>query len=226
MNDFRYPLFQWLASLKPENFRETIGDLENKLTNFNQTLSLVANQLDRQEFDVVLNGIFQAITLKLKELLEADRTTLFLLDENSNELWTILPTGLDSFDSKILEIRIPADAGIVGKVVTSKQVINIRDCYIDPRSTALKEVDGKNNYRTRHILAFPLLNKEGELGGVVQAINKLKSAVAPHVPLAERISQDGFTEQDINRLKELTPSLRLIAESVHGFYKLRANLYS
>ena len=72
----------FLAPLRKETFREVVSDVESKLRVVNQTLSM----LDMQGFDMILEEMLSSITFKTGELLNADRTTIFLLDEEKNEL--------------------------------------------------------------------------------------------------------------------------------------------
>ncbi len=69
--------------------------------------------LDYQGFETILREMLHSITLKIGELLGADRTTIFLLDQEKQELWSILAEGEAN---RSLEIRIPADKGIAGEV--------------------------------------------------------------------------------------------------------------
>lgn len=68
------------------------------------------------------------------------------------------------------EIRIPFGVGIAGSVAQSKQPINIRDAYADPRFNA--DIDLRTGYRTRLVLCLPICNYEGDVIGVAQIINK------------------------------------------------------
>ncbi len=58
-----------------------------------------------------------------RTLLEADRATLFLLDEAKGELWSKVAEGVDG------TIRVPVSAGIVGAVARSAALVNIPDAY-------------------------------------------------------------------------------------------------
>ncbi len=118
--------------------------------------------------------------LKLKPLLEkimesvclilnCDRSTLFLHDEKTNELWSQVALGLGG-----QEIRFPANRGIAGQVFTTGQTINIPDAYADPRFN--QEIDRKTGYRTRHILCMPVVNRHGKTIGVTQVLNKKDGA--------------------------------------------------
>jgi GAF domain-containing protein len=207
----------FLAPLNKQNFKQVVTDVENKLEVVNQTLSMLDSLLDAQGFDSILNEMLRSITLKTGELLGADRTTIFLLDEDKNELWSIVAKG-DTGDS--LEIRIPADKGIAGEVATFKKVVNIPfDFFDDPRSAQSKKTYKKTGYRTYTMLCMPLLNDKEELVAVVQLMNKLKKVHDPEQPLSERIDTKGFTEEDVTVFEDFAPSVRMILESSRSFRK-------
>jgi len=100
------------------------------------------------------------------EILNADRATLFLFDEASDELWSDVALGLD--ESQI--IRFPASAGIAGSVFSSGKTINITDAYADSRFN--QAVDKKTGYSTRTILCQQVHTKAGRPIGVIQVLNK------------------------------------------------------
>lgn len=208
----------FLAPLTQDTFKQVVTDVENKLEVVNQTLSMLENLLDSQGFDAILDEMLRSITLKTGELLGADRTTIFLLDEERNELYTIVAKGEGEAP---LEIRIPADKGIAGEAATSRKVVSIPfDFYDDCRSSAAKVFDKKNGYRTYTMLTLPLINEDtDELVAVVQLLNKLKKVHDPSAPLAARIDTRGFTEADETVFAEFAPSIRLILESSRSFYK-------
>jgi adenylate cyclase len=207
----------FLAPLKKDTFKEVVNDVEKKLQVVNQTLSMLDNLMDAQGFDAILDEMLRSITLKTGELLNADRSTIFLLDEDKQELWSIVAK--DERGNN-LELRIPMNAGIAGEVATKKAVINIPyDFYADPRSEAAQKLDKKNHYRTYTMLAMPLLNEDGNLVAVVQLINKLKLNPSPTDSLDEKIDLHGFTAQDEQVFEEFAPSIRLIIESSRSFYR-------
>src|SRR4030095_10499205 len=111
--------------------------------------------------DVV--SLLELITIETKELLNADRVSIFLLDREKCELWSMI-----SQEKRI--IRFDARLGIAGSVAMTGQTINVADAYDHPLFH--KEVDLKTGYRTRTLLAVPLRNLQGEIIGVGEAINK------------------------------------------------------
>src|SRR4028118_397162 len=206
-----------LDLLSKESFTEVVKEVEDKLKVVNQTLGMLDNILDSQGFDAILNEMLQSITLKTGELLNADRSTIFLLDEEKNELWAIVAK---DENGKSLEIRVPSHVGIAGEVATEKKVVNIPyDFYNDPRSANAKKVEETTGYRSYTMLAMPLINEEtGELVAVVQLINKLKPNHEDYGTLEAQIDKAGFTQEDEQVFREFAPSIRLILESSKSFY--------
>jgi len=98
-----------------------------------------------------------------RTVLRADRGTVFLYDSETDELFSTVATGTDTF-------RIPADRGIVGECARTRRVVNVPDCYADPRFN--RDVDRKTGYRTRCLLTVPLVGYDDSLVGVLQVLNK------------------------------------------------------
>jgi adenylate cyclase len=199
-----------LAPLTPEKFSQVVNDVEQRLRIVNQTLGML-----NTDFDVILDEMLQAIRGKIGELLSADRTTIFLLDADKNQLWTNVP----SEDGKNIEIRISTEpTSIAGEVATYGKTINIPfDFFDDPRSTQAKKQFERTGYRTYSMLAMPLLNDNDQLVAVVQLINKLQIS-DPAIPLEDRVDNVGFTEEDQALFAQFAPSMRLILESSQAFY--------
>ena len=121
-----------------------------------------------------LERTLQVVMDEARELMQADRSTLFLIDRETGELWSKVATA-DGQTS--MRIRIPADRGIAGYVASTGQTLNIPNAYEDPRFDA--NVDRQTGYRTRNILCMPIYNSEGELIGVTQLINKHQGNFTP-----------------------------------------------
>ena len=126
-----------------------------------QLLEVTTAMSQELQLRPLLTKIMQAVTT----ILEADRSTLFLYDAKSHELWSHIALGMDA-----KTIRIPASAGIAGSVFTTGETINIPDAYADQRFN--KAVDKKTGYKTDSILCMPINNKAGETIGVIQVLNK------------------------------------------------------
>lgn len=96
----------------------------------------------------------------------SERTSLFLNDSRTNELFTRKATGIGAE-----EIRVPNDSGFVGHAFQTGEGFIINDAYADPRFNP--EVDRQTGFRTRNILCVPVRTPEGEVIGAAQALNKL-----------------------------------------------------
>ncbi|MBL93434.1 MAG: adenylate/guanylate cyclase domain-containing protein [Myxococcales bacterium] len=115
--------------------------------------------------ELKLLPLLQRIMETVTNILNADRSTLFMHDDKSKTLWSHVAQGLES-----AEIRIPDHVGIAGSVFTSGKTINIPDAYEDERFN--KAMDQKTGYKTDTILCMPILDKKGQPIGVIQVLNK------------------------------------------------------
>ena len=97
--------------------------------------------------------------------MEAERSTLYLIDREKKEMWAKIAQGVDT-----VEIRFPLGTGIAGTVGSTGQAINIPDAYQDPRFNP--DFDRRTGYRTRSILCVPLKNIDGDTIGAVQVLNR------------------------------------------------------
>jgi phosphoserine phosphatase len=116
-----------------------------------------------------LAQVLSTVIDALRDLLQAERATVFEYDASTDQLFTQVAHGLGGTDGPGV-IRIPANRGIAGAAATKRGVVNIPDAYADERFN--REVDLKTGYRTRTILAVPLLDHEGGMVGVAQVLNR------------------------------------------------------
>ncbi|MHC4990962.1 MAG: PP2C family protein-serine/threonine phosphatase, partial [Planctomycetota bacterium] len=124
-----------------------------------------------------LTEILAVIINAMRDTLQAERATVFEYDAEKDELFTTVAHGLGDA-SKTTEhatdateaIRISAKQGLAGQCAQEQRIVNVPDAYADPRFN--QEVDRKTGFRTRSILAIPLLDPEGKLIGVSQVLNK------------------------------------------------------
>ena len=112
-----------------------------------------------------LDDLLELILAKLTELVEADRATLYLLDEARKELVSRLVIG-----ERVRSIRIRVGHGIAGTVAQTGKAIRLRDAYSDARFEP--EWDKLTGYQTTTMLAAPLKNHLGRTIGVIQVLNK------------------------------------------------------
>ena len=112
-----------------------------------------------------LGELLEMILDRISEVMEADRSTLYLLDEETDELWSKIAQGDD-----VVEIRLRPGEGLAGAVASTGKPLNIKDAYQDVRFDA--EWDRRTGYRTRSTLCVPMKNQHGRTIGVVQVLNK------------------------------------------------------
>ncbi|MBR2386020.1 GAF domain-containing protein, partial [bacterium] len=112
-----------------------------------------------------IDNLLNIIAEEIKHVLNADRCTVFMLDEEKGELWSKVATGVES-----KEIRFPSNMGIAGYVATTGETVNIEDAYADDRFN--KEIDMQTEYKTRNILCMPIVNIKHQIVGVFQVLNK------------------------------------------------------
>lgn len=120
--------------------------------------------------DLGMQSTILTITMHASELVQADRCTVFLVDEGKEQLWSV------STDSG-KEIRIPKSKGIAGECATDGKLIVIPDCYEDARFN--QAIDKQTGYRTTSMLAIPVLRRKraknlGSTLAVIQMINKME----------------------------------------------------
>jgi adenylate cyclase len=141
--------------------------------------------------EVLIGRIMAATT----QLLGAERASLFVHDEKTDELFTLYADGMER-----RQIRMPKTSGIAGAVFMSGATENIADPYADPRFN--REVDLRTGFTTRSILCVPITNKAGARIGVAQALNKRGGA---------------FTAKDESRLKAFAAQVAISLENAKLF---------
>lgn len=179
---------QAALTLKSTQRLEQMGQSHAKEMEF---LDLVAEVTTEINLKVLLQKVMSEAT----RMLNAERSTLFLNDKKTNQLWSEVGEGLNTS-----EIRISNNMGIAGAVFTSGKTINIPHAYADMRFNPT--IDKKTGFFTRSILCVPVINKTGEAIGVTQVLNK----------------QGGpFTAEDESRLRAFTSQISIGLENARLF---------
>ena len=144
-----------------------------------------------------LDNLLTIIAQEIKLALNADRCTVFLLDEDKKELWSKVALGMNT-----KEIRFDSSLGLAGHVATTGETVNIKEAYKDARFN--KEIDNQTGYTTKTILCMPIRNMSHEIVGVFQVLNK----------------KDGcFTEKDEDLLIAIGSSAGIALENATLFNK-------
>ncbi|MGC9044480.1 MAG: GAF domain-containing protein [Myxococcota bacterium] len=147
---------------------------------------------------VDLDILLEIIMRKVTELMQAERSTLFLYDSEKNELFSKLAQGVS-----LKEIRLRMGEGIAGYVAQSCESLIVNDAYNDGRFN--DSIDKITGFRTRSIICIPLINKSREMIGVLQVLNKLNG---------------DFDETDLSLLKALGSQIVVAIENNKLYQKL------
>lgn len=147
---------------------------QDRLAALLQTAESISKETN---IDILIDRILK----NLCKLIEADRASLFMIDESKTHLISRVAHGTSK------PILLPINQGIVGAVATSGQPINIPDVYEDSRFNS--NVDKSTGYKTKSLMSIPVKNQEGDIIAVAQVMNKL--------------SQDPFSESDVELTKAM-----------------------
>ncbi|MGH2934088.1 MAG: GAF domain-containing protein [Gaiellaceae bacterium] len=159
-------------------------------------LNIVSDLTSELELATLLERVVSEAT----RMLDCDRTTLFLNDEKTGELFSYV---VDKLELK--EIRFPNHLGIAGTVFTAGHSIRIPYAYADLRFNPA--FDRQSGYFTRCVLCVPIFNKEGKAIGVTQSLNKRGGA---------------FTPEDESRLRAFTAQVASALENAKLFSDVQA----
>ncbi|MAF95670.1 MAG: adenylate/guanylate cyclase domain-containing protein [Rhodospirillaceae bacterium] len=176
------------AALQSTQFVERMKKNREKEMEFLDVVSDVMSELE-------LGTLLAKVMSEATRMLDADRSTLFLNDEKTDELFSRVAMG-----DSIGEIRLPNHMGIAGTVFTSGKTVNIPYAYADLRFNP--EFDKKTGYFTRSILCVPIVNKDGKTIGVTQVLNRRGGS---------------FTDEDEQRLKAFTAQVSIALENAKLF---------
>lgn len=120
-----------------------------------------------------LDRLLELILSKIIDAVQADRATLYLLDERKGELVSRIVQG-----DEVRAIRLKVGQGIAGAVAQTSKALLVNEPYSDARFKP--EWDMTSGYRTRSILAVPMKNHMGRTIGVIQVLNKKSGQFSDH----------------------------------------------
>ena len=191
----------------------TLADMTGQCASTLQSMQLVERiEINRQreiEFlnivsdmtsELELTRLLTRVMSEATRMLDAERSTLFINDAKTGELFSHVGEGLDA-----TEIRLPNTAGIAGTVFSSGQSMNIPYAYADLRFNP--SFDRQTGFFTRSILCVPVANKAGTVIGVTQCLNKRGGP---------------FTADDESRLKAFTAQIAIGLENAKLFADVQA----
>ncbi len=144
-----------------------------------------------------IDNLLEIIAQQIQQALEADRCTVFLLDDEHKELWSKVALGLET-----QEIRFASNKGLAGHVAMTGETVNIKNAYESEYFN--KEIDLETGYKTKNILCMPIRNLSHQIVGVFQVLNKFKG---------------DFTQKDEDLLIAIGSSAGIALENANLFSK-------
>jgi K+-sensing histidine kinase KdpD len=191
-------------------------EYEKEVTEQINRLNYLIEVTKRVNSTIDIDELLKIILEIALEITNADRGTVYLVDEMTGELWSKVLQG-----DEIREIRLKIGQGIAGYVAQTGEVINLIDAYQDPRFNP--EVDRKTGYRTKTMLCQPIKDKNDKIVGVFQLINKkdgiftkedeeMLSALSIHASIA---IQNAKMAQDLVNSERLAVIGRMASSIIH-----------
>jgi len=183
----------------------TVETLQKDLQ-FSKRLNFITNKIhSSKDIDDILINLMESVL----SLFDADRLTVYVVDEASKEIVSRFKTG-----EEINEIRVPiSDSSIAGYSAKSGKIVNIANAYdsnelkrINPELTFDRSWDEKTGYKTRQVLAAPITFDKNLLG-VIQIINK--------------VSGKHFTLEDQNSVIEIA---KVLGIAFHNHKRLEQHI--
>ena len=191
-NRQKQSMHEVVEDMDENQFKDLLLEITEESQSFLHATALANDLAFRSMLE---QGLF-AFTRKLRQLLNAERSSLFLVKHEQGHLELKIAEDLDEMGS----IRIPIGSGIAGAVAQSGQAIRIDDAYSDPRFNP--DVDRQTGFRTRSIISLPIKNQAGEVFAVAQLLNR----------------KDGqpFDSGDEQRFTHFIESIGVILETLEG----------
>jgi putative ABC transport system ATP-binding protein len=156
-------LVRHVSTLSDTEFVET---LEGVTAEFDQLLRIL-DSANQRVVEGLVAQVLEAVTIKIRDGIAADRGTIFVVDEARGMLWSKVAHHAGEAP---LDIRIPITRGIAGHVARTGETVNIADAYDDPRFDPA--TDQQTGYRTGPVLCMPVRDRQQRIFAVAQMLNK------------------------------------------------------
>ncbi|MEN8181155.1 MAG: ATP-binding cassette domain-containing protein [Myxococcota bacterium] len=185
----RGDLVERVEGLDAQAFRELLDQITDETRRLLELVDLVQGDA----FESMLDQVARGFTRKVAQIVEADRATLFLLDEEAGEVWAsdVCEHGRER------DLRIPIQRGVVGQVARSGRALNVADVAQEPLFDA--SVDARDLPEAKRLLAIPVIDSRAHVFAVVELVR------------AE--GKGPFETAEERQVRELTDSLGVILES-------------
>lgn len=146
-----------------------------------------------------LDSLLDVIARETRTMLQCDRSSVFVVDPHNSQLWTRAAIGTED---DLLHVAL-SGTSIVSLAARTQQAVNIADAYADSRFDP--SIDEADNYHTRNILCVPMINRQSEVIGVFEVVNKIDGA---------------FTQADLEWLQGLTAVAAGLIEQARSYQEI------
>jgi adenylate cyclase len=198
-----FQAFAYQTTIAIENFQ-----LYRKIMASHEKMAILLDVATSISQTLDLETLIGNIIRKVSEILDTERSSLFLVDQETNELWSKV-----ALEAEVSEIRFPSSEGLAGYAATTGRVLIIEDAYKDDRFNP--NVDQLTGFKTKSIICVPVINREGKIIGVTQAINKKQGVFDKEdADLLQAFSSQIAVALENAQLYELTLNMKNYLESV------------
>ena len=156
-------LLKHIRSLSSNQFLEILDNMTAEFRQYVRVFQIGSRDAVQTLFDAVL----EATTVKMVEIMHADRGTIYLVDKPGGVLRSRIATGANG---ERISIEVDIGSSIAGRVVATEEPLNIPDAYESEFFNP--EFDKASGYVTKSILCMPVYTREGEIFAVAQLINR------------------------------------------------------
>ncbi len=184
---------QLAAAITSFRMIEEASQREAELATLNDIAAAVTSSLDPRE-------IYHLVMEKINQFFRVDAGSLLMLDDETGELVFVMT--LEEGQEKLVGLRVPAGAGIVGDVARTQQYAIVHDVERDPRF--YRAVSDGIGYNVHSILCVPIVVK-GRTIGVIELLNKRTGH---------------FTEEEAIRLTRMAATIGIAIENAHLFQQV------
>ena len=154
-----------------------------------------------------MGQLIPAILKQVTHTFCADRSSLFLYDSENDQLCAQVAEGLD--EQRTMELRLPADQGIVGQVFQTHENRLIADTWKDPHFA--KRVAKATGYVPRSMMVCPVFHGIHNVTGVIQVLHS---------------DSDHFHETDMGLLEAIAVQIAISLENAQLYEKQKRQFSS
>ena len=148
--------FTAIRAAAADAVREVSGGLDMEL------------RIESREIEARIRVSLENLVFALGEAAGADRSSLFVVDEERAELRLALAK---AEPGPLLDVRMPLGRGLAGLAWEHGEAFRVSDAYACRRFNP--EVDAMTGYRTQSLLCLPVHGPAGRVSAVLQLLNPI-----------------------------------------------------